>query len=163
MEKKRKFPRWIVIAVIAVLVCAGTLLAYDRLSVGEIDVSSSAPNEAMLLHIIEHAEELLTDERFTASMSEDGSIEHIKFTDTDALAYIQFIHTPREYAAFCRYSRRAEPDFFLLCTPWSPVDLYFTFGAPGILLVVNAYDAPAISDAPLREMMSAIESVIGTP
>ena len=62
MEQKRKFPRWIVVLTVGVLVCAVVKVWYDRLCHGEIDISASAPSKEMLLHIIEHADELAARE-----------------------------------------------------------------------------------------------------
>lgn len=159
----QRIPKWLVITVVVVLVCAGAKLWYDRLCHGEINISSSAPGKEMLLHIAANAKDLLSDERFKGELKDDGSVDFIKFTDTDALAYLQFSDAPNYYYAAGKYARNAEPNFFLLRMPWSTVDLYFTISAPGMLLVVNQYDCKNISDAPLREMMDAIVSVIGTP
>ena len=159
----RKIPKWLIVLAAVVLVCAGAKLWYDRLCYGEIDISDSAPSKEMLLHIAANAKDLLSDRRFNGEMNDDGSIDIIKFTDTDALAYLQFSNAPDYYYAAGKYVRNAEPNLFFLRTPWSAVDLYFTISAPGMLLVVNQYDSHSISAAPLREMMDAIVSVIGTP
>lgn len=159
----RRIPKWLIVLTAIVLVCVGVKMWYDRLCYGEIDISGSAPSKEMLLHIAANAKDLLSDERFNGEMNDDGSIDIIRFTDIDALAYLQFSGSPDYYYAAGKYARNDEPNLFFLRTPWSAVDLYFTISAPGMLLVVNQYDSNSISDAPLREMMDAIISVIGTP
>lgn len=159
----RKMPKWLVVLAVIVLVCAGVKVWYDRLCYGEIDISGSAPSKEMLLHIAANAKALVSDERFKGELNDDGSVDSIRFIDTDALAYLQFTAAPDYFYASGKYARNAEPDIFLLRLPWSTVDLYFTISCPGMLLVVNQYDTKHISDAPLREMMAAIESVIGAP
>lgn len=58
---------WLILAVV-VLACVGMKLWYDHLCYGEIDISDSAPSKEMLLHIIEHADELAArEDLFTCS------------------------------------------------------------------------------------------------
>ena len=64
------------------------------------------------------------------------------------------------------YYRNNYSDFWDIVLPWSQLNLSILIEEqPGcyVWLNIQDFDAPAVSDAPLREMMAAIESVIGTP
>lgn len=161
----RRIPRWIIVAAAIVLACTGLIWWYNNLCSGEIDISESVPTQEMLLHIIEHADELAAREDLFSKSTDRNGHAIFSYTANAAYeaAYLWLIDTPDAYEIYGEYARRSNPDFFFLSTPWSELDITFTVAAPGILLVVNDYDAPSVSDAPLREMMSAIESIIGTP
>lgn len=161
----RQIPKWLVIVVVIVLACVGVKLWYDNLCSGDIDISGSAPSKEMLLHIIEHADELAAREDLFTHGTHVSGHTYIAYTGNSDLedSFLWLIDGPDAYGTYGHYYRRQDPNFFYFPTPWSELNVLFSACAPGILLVVNDHDAPAISDAPLREMMSAIESVIGTP
>ena len=160
-----KIPRWLVITALIVLICTGAKLWYDRLCYGEIDISDSAPSQEMLLYILEHADELAArEDLFECDTYVEGRII-ITYTGNPDLenSYLWLIDSSDSYGTYGYYRRSRDPNYFYLATPWSELEISFSACAPGILLVINDYGAPAISDAPLREMMAAIESIIGTP
>jgi len=165
MEQKRKFPRWIIVLAVIVLVCAGVKVWYDRLCYGEIDISDSAPSKEMLLHILEHADELAAREDLFSHGTHVAGHTYIAYIGNPDLenSYIWLNDSSDAYGTYAYYRRYRDPNFFNFLTPWSDLEISFSACAPGILLVINDYDAPVVSDAPLREMMSAIESVIGRP
>ena len=174
MEQKRKFPRWIIIAAVLVLACMGVKVWYDRLCYGEIDISDSAPGKEMLLHIIEHADELAArPDLFEVEIRDDGTlIEYIGNPDYE-FANIHYFPSAADALAdpastlrvSAYYYRNNYSDFWDIVLPWSTLNLSFLIEEELSYAWLNIQDAgaPAISDAPLREMISAIESVIGTP
>ncbi|MBQ3157774.1 MAG: hypothetical protein IJB81_12815 [Clostridia bacterium] len=170
----RRMPRWLVIAAVIVLACVGVKFWYDRLCSGDIDISDSAPSKEMLLHIIEHVDELAAQEELF-SVTVDRGITTVTYTGNPDyhgayFCYEEDSHTllsaPNcEYHTSGQYHRSNHSDFWDVVTPASKINLVFSAYVvpPSCMLVLHQFDAPAVSDAPLREMMSAIESVIGTP
>ncbi len=176
MEQKRKFPRWIIVLAVIVLVCAGVKVWYDRLCYGEIDISDSAPSKEMLLHILEHADELAAREDLFSVTVNDANYTTIRYIGNPDLEEALFSFFPsvadrlRKESTMLTvssyYWRNNLSDFWDIVTPGSQLNLEFHIYEQvmvDFLFAVSDYDASAISDAPLREMMSAIESVIGTP
>lgn len=175
MEQKRKFPRWVIVLVVIVLVCAGVKVWYDRLCYGEIDISDSAPSKEMLLHILEHADELAaqpdlfevdTDEaRTIVDYIGNPSYEYATVTYFEDAANALANHTDTLDVSACYY-RDNYSDYWDIVLPWSTLNISINVTQfPGYYayLYIHDSDAETISDAPLREMMSAIESIIGTP
>ena len=174
MEQKRKFPRWIIIAAVLVLACVGVKVWYDRLCYGEIDISDSAPSKEMLLHILEHADELAArPDLFEAEIRDDGIL--IEYIGNPDYEFANIRYFPNAAAALADpssslrvrayYHRNNYSDFWDIVLPWSTLNLNFSIeeGLSYAWLNIQDAGAPAVSDSPLREMMSAIESVIGTP
>ena len=64
-----------------------------------------------------------------------------------------------------RYQRYEQSDFWDIVTPWSECHMTFAIAPQPVsyFLLLEVENVTEISDAPLREMMSAIERVIGTP
>lgn len=155
---------WLILAAI-VLACVGIKLWYDHLCYGEIDISDSAPSKAMLLHIIEHVDELAAREDLFTRGTYGPGFPVIYFTgNPEVESSFLWLNDGQDLCeTYGHYYRWRDPSFFYIPTPWSELQLSFYACAPGIMLVITDYGAPAVSDAPLREMMSAIESVIGTP
>ena len=175
MKQKRKFPRWIVVLTVGVLVCAGVKVWYDRLCHGEIDISASAPSKEMLLHIIEHADELAArEDLFDVSTNEYGHTT-INYLGNENFLYANFMYSPESMQDIAnsyttefvtgRYHRYEHSDFWDIVTPWSECHMTFAIAPQPVsyFLLLEVENVTEISDAPLREMMSAIESVIGTP
>ena len=174
MEQKRKFPRWSIVLAVIVLVCAGVKVWYDRLCYGEIDISDSAPSKEMLLHILEHADELAArPDLFEAEIRDDGIL--IEYIGNPDYEFANIRYFPNAAAALADpssslrvrayYHRNNYSDFWDIVLPWSTLNLNFSIeeGLSYAWLNIQDAGAPAVSDSPLREMMSAIESVIGTP
>ena len=173
----RKIPKWLVIMVVIVVACVGAKLWYDHLCYGEIDISDSAPSKEMLLHIIEHVDELAArEDLFTLFDYNDGAKtlwygdNYICFTE-DAEAYLS--NPSAKLSISGRYWRQSHvssslyfyaPDSWI--SPSTPLHVQFTIADEQfntLILYVRAEDVSEVSDAPLREMMDAIVSVIGTP
>ena len=164
---------WLILAAI-VLVCVGVKMWYDRLCYGEIDISASAPSKEMLLHILEHADELAAQpDLFEVDIRDDDIlIGYIGNPDYE-FANIRYFPNAADKMAdpasslrvSAHYYRNNYSDFWDIVLPWSPLNLNFIIeeNLSYAWLNIQDDDAPAISDAPLREMMSAIVSVIGTP
>ena len=173
MKQKRKVIGWIVVLTAVVLICAGTKVWYDRLCSGKIDISDSAPDKEMLLHIIEHVDELAArEDLFAVSTNEygDTTIRHIGRERTTTDAYIMFgensaeaLRTNQEeiLTASGSYTRMNHSDFIDFPTPWSRIQAHFVIGTKSVFFAVQDTDAADTSDAPLREMMDAVISVIG--
>ena len=165
MERKRKSPRWMIILLIFTIVFAITAW-WNSTSYGIIDISESIPSEAMMLHIGNHIDELLSrEDLFTPLTGPDGILDGIRYIGSDSIEiaclYLDDENDNYEYIA--HYKRQPDPDFFHIRHPWSGVGNHFIITADGIALAISDYDTESPSDAPLREMMSAVESVIGTP
>lgn len=170
----RRIPKWLIILGVVVLVCTGVKLWYDRLCSGIIDISDSAPSKEMLLHIIDHVDALAAREDLF-SVTTDRGITTVTYTGNPDLrrSYFCYEEGSREQLAKpdCKYYTSGEywrsdhSDFWDIVTPASEINLEFTVfdHPPSCMLMLYQFDAPAISDAPLREMMEAIESVIGAP
>lgn len=170
----RRMPRWLVIVAVIVLACVGVKVWYDGLCSGDIDISDSAPSKEMLLHIIEHVEELAAQpDLFEVDIrNDDILIEYIGNPDYE-FANIRFYPNAADRLAdpasslsvSAYYYRNNYSDFWDIILPWSPLNLNFTIveNLSFAWLNIQDDDAPAVSDAPLREMMEAIESVIGVP
>lgn len=170
----RKIPKWLIIMAVIVLFCTGVKLWYDRLCYGEIDISDSAPSKEMLLHIIEHVDELAArPDLFEVDIRDDDIlIGYIGNPDYE-FANIRFFPNAADRLAnpasslrvSAHYYRNNYSDFWDIVLPWSPLNLNFIIEENLSYAWLNIQDAgaSAISDAPLREMMSAIQSVIGTP
>ena len=170
----RRIPKWLVIMVVIVLACVGVKLWYDRLSFGDIDISDCAPNKEMLLHILEHADELAArPDLFEVDIMDDDIL--VSYIGNPAYEYANIRYFPNAADALAdpasslrvsaHYYRNNYSDFWDIVLPWSPLNLNFIIEENLSYAWLNIQDAgaSAISDAPLREMMSAIESVIGTP
>lgn len=170
----RRIPKWLVIMAVIVLACVGVKLWYDNLCSGNIDISGSAPSKEMLLHIIEHVDELAAHpDLFEVDIRDDDIlIEYIGNPDYE-FANIRFFPNAADRLAdpasslrvSAYYYRNNYSVFWDIILPWSPLNLNFIIeeNLSYAWLNIQDDDAPAISDAPLREMMSAIVSVIGTP
>lgn len=170
----RKLPKWLIILVIMVLTCVGVKLWYDQLCSGDIDISHSAPSKEMLLHIIEHVDELAAREDLF-SVTTDRGITTVTYIGNPDFGWSYFCYEEDshtilsapdcQYYTSGKYWRSDHSEFWDIVTPASEINLEFTVydDPPSCMLMLNQFDAPAVSDAPLREMMSAIESVIGTP
>lgn len=171
MMKKRT---WIILAVI-MLAYVGAKVWYDRLCYGEIDISDSAPSKEMLLHIIEHVDELAArPDLFEVDIRDDDTI-FVDYIGNPSYEYASILYFPDAAVALADpasslrvsayYYRNNYSDFWDIVLPWSPLNLSFLIeeGLSYAWLNIQDEGASAISDAPLREMMSAIESVIGTP
>lgn len=171
MMKKRT---WIILAVI-VFACVGAKVWYDRLCYGEIDISDSAPSKEMLLHILEHVDELAArPDLFEVDIRDDDTI-FVDYIGNPSYEYASILYFPDAAVALADpasslrvsayYYRNNYSDFWDIVLPWSPLNLSFLIeeGLSYAWLNIQDEGASAISDAPLREMMSAIESVIGTP
>lgn len=171
----RRIPKWLVIVAVIVLACVGVKLWYDNLCSGDIDISGSAPSKEMLLHIIEHVDELAArEDLFALSTNEygDTTIRHIDDEDATTDAFMMFgdnsaaaLRTGTEEIISCSgsYARMNHSDFVDFPTPWSRIQSSFQVCTDSIFFSVVDSDAVDTSDAPLREMMDAIVSVIGTP
>ena len=171
----RRLPKWLIILAVVVLVCTGVKLWYDRLSFGEIDISNSAPSKEMLLHILEHTEELAArPELFEVDIMGDDIL--VSYIGNPAYEYANIRYFPDAAAVLAdptsslnvsaHYFRNNYSDFWDIVLPWSSLNLNFLIEErPGSYVWLNIQDdgAPAVSDAPLREMLHAITSVIGTP
>ena len=165
MKQKRRLPPWMIGLLIFTIVFAITAW-WNSTSHGIIDISESIPSEAMMLHIGNHMDELLSrEDLFTPLTGSDGILDGIRYIGNDSIEiaclYLDDENDNYEYIA--HYNRQPDPDFFHIRHPWSGVGNYFIITADGIALTISDYDAKSPSDAPLREMMSVIESVIGTP
>ena len=170
----RRIPRWLVITALIVLICTGAKLWYDRLCYGEIDISDSAPSQEMLLYILEHADELAAREDLF-EVDVQGDDIFVSYIGNPAYEYANIRYFPNAADALAapssslrvsaHYYRNNYSDFWDIVLPWSPLNLNFLIEEERSYVWLNIQDAgaPAISDAPLREMMAAIESVIGTP
>lgn len=170
----RRTPKWLIVLVAVALVCTGVKLWYDRLCYGEIDISDCAPSKEMLLHILEHADELAAcSDLFEVDIRDDDIlIEYIGNPDYE-FANIRYFPGAADRLAepasslrvSAHYHRNHYSDFWDIVLPWSPLNLNFIIEENLSYAWLNIQDAgaPAISDTPLREMLSAIESVIGTP
>ena len=171
----RRIPKWVVALVAVALIFTGVKLWYDDLCEGTIDISDSAPSKEMLLHIIEHVDELAArEDLFHVSTNEygDTTIRHIDYEDMTTDAYMMFgensaeaLRTGTEEIISCSgsYTRMNHSDFIDFPTPFSRIQSSFLICTDSVLFTVVDSNAADTSDAPLREMMSAIESVIGTP
>ena len=173
----RRIPKWLVIVAVIVLACVGVKLWYDNLCSGDIDISGSAPSKEMLLHIIKHVDELAArEDLFTLFDYNDGAKtlwygdNYICFTE-DAEAYLS--NPSAKLSISGRYWRQSHvssslyfyaPDSWI--SPSTPLHVQFSIADEQfntLVLYVRAEDVSEVSDAPLREMMDAIVSVIGTP
>lgn len=175
MEQKRQFPRWIVITAVIVLICAGVKVWYDRLCYGEIDISDIAPSKEMLLHILEHVDELAARPDLFEVEIRDDDTTLVYYIGNPSYEYANILYFPDAADALAdpasslrvsaHYYRNNYSDFWDIVLPWSTLNLNFSIEEElsYAWLIIQDAGAPAISDAPLREMMSAIESVIGTP
>lgn len=171
----RRIHKWLVIVVVIVLACVGVKLWYDNLCSGKIDISGSAPSKEMLLHIIEHVDELAArEDLFAVSTNEygDTTIRHIDAENATTDAFMMFgdnsataLRTGTEEIISCNgnYTRMSHSDFVDFPTPWSRIQSSFLICTDSVFFAVVDSNAADTSDAPLRDMMSAIESVIGTP
>ena len=171
----RRIPKWLVIVVVVVLACVGVKVWYDRLSFGDIDISDCAPSKEMLLHILEHSEELAAwPDLFEVDIMGDDIL--VSYIGNPAYEYANIRYFPEAAAVLAdpasslnvsaHYYRNNYSNFWDIVLPWSSLNLNFLIEErPGSYAWLNIQDdgAPAVSDAPLREMMAAIESVIGTP
>lgn len=171
----QKAPKWLLILAVITVVCTGVKLWYDNLCSGKVDISDSAPSKEMLLHIIEHADELAArEDLFSVSTNEygDTTIRHIDYENMTTDAYMMFGENSAEalrtgsediQSASGSYTRMNHSDFCDMPTPWSRIQSRFLICTESIFFAVVDTNAVDTSDAPLRRMMSAIESVIGTP
>ena len=171
----RKIPKWLVISAAVVLVCTGVKLWYDRLCSGEIDIADSAPSKEMLLYIIEHVDELAAKPDLFEVEIRDNDTIFVDYIGNPSYEFANILYFPDAADALADpasslrvsayYYRNNYSDFWDIVLPWSPLNLTFLIEEELSYAWLNIQDAgaPAISDAPLREMMSAIESVIGTP
>lgn len=173
----KKLPRWLIYLLIIIPLCIALALLVDHMVRGDIDVSDSAPSEAMMRHIAAHTEELLAHEELfmiTPTFYDFRQISYIGNPDIDIAClivpnpvstendiYTSFFQYP--YSVESRYIRDMDPNFFYWRTPWSQLRVWVNVSAPGIWLYIDDFDAPAVSDAALREMLAAIERIIGTP
>ena len=140
----------------------------------QIDISDSALSKEMLLHIIEHVDELAAREDLF-SVTTDRGITTVTYIGNPDFGWSYFCYEEDslailsepdcQYFASGEYWRSDHSDFWDIVTPASEINLDFSAYdiPPSCMLVLNQFDAPAVSAAPLREMMAAIESVIGTP
>ena len=171
----RRTPKWLIVLIVVVLVCTGAKLWYDRLCYGEIDISGSAPSKEMLLHIIEHVDELAArPDLFEVEIRDDDTI-FVDYIGNPSYEFANILYFPDAADALAdpasslrvsaHYYRNNYSDFWDIVLPWSPLNLNFIIEENLSYAWLNIQDAgaPAISDAPLREMMEAIESVIGAP
>ena len=170
----RKLPKWLIILLVMMLACVGLKVGYDHLCSGDIDISHSAPSKEMLLHIIEHVDELAAREDLF-SVTTDRGITTVTYIGNPDFGWSYFCYEEDshtilsapdcQYYTSGKYWRSDHSEFWDIVTPASEINLEFTvyYDPPSCMLMLNQFDAPAVSDAPLREMMSAIESVIGTP
>ena len=170
-----KPPKWLIILLVVVLICAGMKVWYDHLCSGGIDVSGSAPSKEMLLHIIEHVDELAAyPELFEVEVRDDDTVlvDYIGNPDYEYANILYFpdaadrlAHPASSLKVSAHYYRSNYSDFWDVVLPWSTLHLNFSIVENLSYAWMNIQDAgaTAISDAPLREMMDAIVSVIGTP
>ena len=79
MKQKRRLPRWIIVLLIFTIVFAITAW-WNSTSHGIIDISESIPSEAMMLHIGNHIDELLSrEDLFTPLTGPDGILDGIRY------------------------------------------------------------------------------------
>ena len=157
------------------LVCVGVKVWYDRLCYGKIDISDCAPSKEMLLHILQHTDELAAhSELFGVEVREDDTV-FVNYIGNPDYEYANILYNPDAGSALAEpsaslrvsghYYRSNYSDFWDVVLPWSPLNLNFLIEESRSYAWLNIQDAdaPAISAAPLQEMMDAIISVIGTP
>lgn len=171
----RKFPKWLMILLALVLVSVGLKVWHDHLSFGDVDISGSAPSKEMLLHILEHADELAArPELFKVDSLDDGILVNYIGNPSYEYANIRYFSDAADALAdsasslkiSAHYYRNNYSDFWDVVLPWSQLNLNILIEEQPnsyVWLNIQDFDAPAVSDASLREMMAAIESVIGTP
>jgi len=173
----KRLPRRLIILLIIVPLCIAIALLVNHLVQGDIDLSASTPSEATMLHIAAHTEELLAHEDlFVITPNYYGcrQISYIGNPDIDIACL--FVPNPvatendidpsffqHSYSVDARYSHDRDPNFFYWRTPWSRLRVWINVSAPGIWLYIDDFDASEVSDAALREMLTAIENIIGTP
>lgn len=172
MEEKRKFPRWLLITIVAAAVCFAIGLWYDQLCYGEIDISESGPSLEMMCHIAEHVDELAKrEDLFDVTVNDSETLLYYAGDQVDYFTIIVSSDTAERLRngtddfliAKGAYWREDHSDFWDIVTPWSSISKSFDFLTKTMSLNVHESPAPDTSDAPLREAMSIIESIIGTP
>lgn len=128
----------------------------------------------MLLHIVEHADELAArEDLFDVTVNDNGDTM-LYYVGDAGRTYCSIFFSP-ETAGYLRsgteeflavrsaYYRDDLSGFWDIAAPWSQLNVSFEFLTNTMSFFVSVSDAPDTSDAPLRNMMSVIENVIGTP
>lgn len=129
----------------------------------------------MLLHIIEHVDELAAQEDLFAVSTNEYGHTSIDYLGNEDFLYANFIYSPESAQDIAdsyttefvtgSYQRYEHSDFWNIATPWSDCHMTFAIAPQPVsyFLLLQVTNVTDISDALLREMMSAIESVIGAP
>ena len=175
MKQKRKVIGWIILLVAVVLVCVGGKMWYDRLCGGTFRMADSMPDTAMLLHILDHRNELAARNDLFR-VDRDGETTIVHYVGNPAYEYANIHYYSGAADALtdpaatlegtARYYRSNLSDFWDIVLPWSTLNLNILISQqPGAYAILNIQDldAPAVSDAALREMLDAVVSVIGAP